>query len=266
MKPGFNTLQFSGGAVNSDPDSSVGGAMSSVALYSNSVTWESTGITGVTLVGGAGNAAGAGQLRYTYSSPDDEDFLSWKQPGQAAFEVDHDVHAYVNEIVTLTSQDIETGGVVDPEGIIVLSIDDTLLPTADATVNVTVTEVDLGLFPDITEAQALSGLTRYRGLYIKQHVEYRQLVLPVVLQNSAAGDIIDLGWALQAKNTAMQLLTDDSIAPTGVTFFRGKSDQESRKKELADADDYYGFWIRQTVPPLTTLGSLNTGVRLAIYT
>lgn len=80
MNLAYLEYRLSGGASNSDPAASLGGAMSSTRLVGCTVTGV-TNVTGVTVLDAIGNAGGNdGVLDFTASGT----LLTWQGPGASA--------------------------------------------------------------------------------------------------------------------------------------------------------------------------------------
>ena len=111
-----------------------------------------------------------------------------------------------------------------------------------------------GLFGDVSAAQRLAGIVRYRCFYVRvQTANAYGLLAPVrawIAEQPAGDDLIAIGLDPAGKNGVATTIPDQTMAPAGVTFSAPASDAAGI--ELSDAPyvngDYCAVWVRDTVP------------------
>lgn len=80
-------------------------------------------------------------------------------------------------------------------------------------------------------------------------------------QNTPGQDNLQIANCTEAKNTAIETLTDENDAPTGINFDANNPIDLSTALSLVDlsAGDYKGFWMKRTVPAgVTAAQTANT--------
>lgn len=141
-------VRLSGGAANADPDASLGGAMSSERVLSQSSTALSN-ITGVTIDFAAGNPEGNGTLEYTFSTQT----LTWTpfglDPGTPVAVADGGRFAIFGET-----------------GFVCVTVVDSALPVGDESDTVTIANIANEEFDDVAKAESFAGDIEYRCLYL----------------------------------------------------------------------------------------------------
>jgi hypothetical protein len=247
-------LFLSGGVGNADPALSIGGAKSTTRLYSETVAYAGSSISGVTLIDGALNSPGTGQLKFVFA----DKTLSWKPPGASAFEKYTTVTGVNGKIIPIRQLISDPGG-----AILMVTVVEASFPGADATVDVTVSKRTNNLLPDVTKEQSQTGLTRYRGIYVENESNVAFKIAVSVPINSQGNDVIAAGWAVEGGDLQMQQLVHDYDVPTGVAFFYPTDyENEECTTLLLGPGDYHGLWIRQRVPVLNPYSKLSSVVNL----
>lgn len=235
---------LSGGATNTVAANSLGGVISTTRVYGQNVSYTSTSLGGVTLIDAAGNDPGTGQLDFIAATKE----LAWKPPGATAFDYYHDLSLGAsNKNIPINA---ETAAPHGP--LIIIEFDLASLPVVDTTVDVTVTRRLNFLFPDITAAQAESGLVRYRGIFLTSETSGVKLAYSIA-QNSQAGDYFSLGQS--PTGHTMELLPNDTTAPEDVVFSSNADPNDNTSEYVLTSGGSLGLWIRQTVPAYTILGA-----------
>ena len=150
INPAYLELRLSGGTGNTDPNASLGGALSSERVLSQSTT-ALTNVTGVTIEYAAGNPLGLGTLTYTASGQT----LTWTAFSGGAGTA---VAVGSNGKYTLFSG---SGGFLSVD-IVAAS-----LPGSNQSDNVTIANIANETYDDVTKQESFSGDNEYRCFYFK---------------------------------------------------------------------------------------------------
>lgn len=106
------------------------------------------------------------------------------------------------------------------------------------------------LFPDVTPAQALSGITRFRCFYVKNLNSTMMLQNPkiwIVTNTLSAFDEIDIAVGAAAKNGTETAIPTETSAPSGVVFTHPTSEVVGLDIPTLNPNDYKSIWARITV-------------------
>src|SRR5574337_1587960 len=240
-------FRFSGGASNSNPAASLGGAMSSVSVGADALAWAASSMAGVTLIRGHGNPSGAGTLVFVHGSPDHT--LKWQAPGgSVAYERSIMVSGSVDDRYLLDTFDHQA---------IVVDIDASALPGADDSNGVTVTAASGNLFDNVPASESLVGATEHRCAYIKNASATLTHDLRLFIRSQpGAGEALAIGMDPAGVNATATTIAATETEPAGVTFAQPATyaDPDALTVTLAPGD-YAAMWLCRTVPPvnLTTL-------------
>lgn len=107
-----------------------------------------------------------------------------------------------------------------------------------------------GLFDAVSGAEATSGDTEYRCVYVKNNNGSLTLVAPYiwVQTNTPSTDTtIAIGLGTAAVDATEQTITDESTAPSGVSFSSPASYAAGLAITDLAAGSYKAIWIRRTV-------------------
>lgn len=241
-------IRLSGGASNTDPTLSYGGAMSTVSgglVLSQSVTLSSS-IPGVTIVDAAGNSVGTGTLYYVAAGR----LLSWQAPGAAFAGTPVDIASTGTYVIRGLGTD---GGYV-----VVSVVSGSLNTVTDFSPTATVVTQTQKVFDDVSKDEAFAGLTDYRCLYIRNTDATNAGDVEITLITDAPGvDSIAIRGPAAAVNTA----ETSNISGPGGTFYPVNTPVVIGN---IPAGQYWGFWIRRTVPVSTVDGYVNDSFRIKI--
>ena len=242
---GIENLQvkLSGGAANTDPSASTGGAESSTEVISQTATIVSA-IPGVTAHSAAGNTAGSGTLAYSFTGKT----VTWTPPGATL------PGAAVS--IGSTGRYLVRGSGVTNGYIIIDSVAASLSSSANYSTSVTIANSDAAFLPAVSKATALAGATEYFLYY---------------LDNTSADTI---------KSVAIQVQTDTPGADTlSIAIVAAKNTQEIQADAAGHAysavgvdvsmgdmltTDYWGFWIKRVIPAATVDGVTANTFKLRI--
>ena len=225
-------ILHTGGASNSDPDASLGGVVSSVAVATQTATGI-TNITGVVIASARGNAVGNGTLAYTSSGTT----ITWAQAGGGAG----------------TAVNIGTNGtyyVKDVDGIATLELTVTAasLPGTNQSDTIAVANVDDNFFDDIAGVEGFVGDTEYRVFALKNTAASAYLVSLWLASQPGGDSTLQIGLYTGGNNATAPTLADENTAPAGgdVTFSAPSTQATGLQVTLA-AGDYRCFYIQRTI-------------------
>jgi hypothetical protein len=246
-------VRLSGGASNTTPTASTGGAMSTVSggrVLSQAATGLTT-LTGVTIDDAAGNAEGVGSLFFDYSALT----LRWTPPsGTAGSPV----------IVSASGEYAIQGG--NNGGVLLVTVVAASLPTSDQTNSITIANQTAKMWDDVSKAESLAGASQYRGFYFKNaHATDAMTNIKFwMAQNTPGQDNLQIANCSEAKNTAIETLSDELDPPTAINFDANNPIDLASALSLVDlsAGDYKGFWMKRTIPAGVTAAQTANTFRL----
>src|SRR6056297_1015075 len=227
----YLSLRYSGGAANTDPDLSLGGAISAERVPGQGFTASSIG--GTSVIYAAGNAPGAGTLFYDVGN----NTLAWLEfEGLTGDPVNVDTDGrYILESGT---------------GYIIVDVTNAGLPAGDSSGSITITEPSNNALDDVSKAESWAGDVNYRCVYLQRDTGGGILVGGKIYINSDASgpDTIAIGVDPAGLNSAPATIANESTAPAGVTFTAPASAATGLSVgDFNTAGDYYAIWIRRTV-------------------
>jgi len=229
-------FRLSGGASNTDPLLSFGGAISSTDIISET-TEIVTPISAVSIESSGGNGAGAGSL---YFDPTGS-LLSWASPGDTLGAA---VDVSVTGSYTLFST---TNGYVN------VTISGSL-PTGIISSVVNVTQSMNNLYGDIDKADSLAGHAgKYRCLYIRNTDPSGTFYgLKVYIKSQPSGaDSLEIavdGLGISASDA--ETIADEDTAPAGEAFSTAAQGSPLIIGDLA-AGQFVAIWLKRVVPANT---------------
>ena len=112
------------------------------------------------------------------------------------------------------------------------------------------TDVLNNLMDDISSAEATAGVTLYRGLYWdNEHgsLEYTTPFMWISSQTSSGDTDLSMAIADEAKNTAIEVIANETTAPSGPTFSAPASKGAGIAVGSLASGDNRGFWLRYIV-------------------
>jgi hypothetical protein len=131
--------------------------------------------------------------------------------------------------------------------------------------SITVTEVNPAtLFDVITSAQSASGITEYRGIYVKNtHATLTLTAVKAFLQaESSPGVTHSFGWHAGGTGMALSERGNETEAPVSVTFSSNTSYADGQATVDIPAGYYVGMWIRRVVAPGAAAGTKTFTIRV----
>jgi hypothetical protein len=249
------TFVHSGGAANVDPLADLGGAKSTAGakdILSQTASAPTT-ITGVTIDDAAGNDEGDGTLFFDSTATT----LRWTPfNGTAGSAVD----------VSGNGDYAIQGG--NNGGILKVTVVSGSLPSSDQTNTITITNIAENIFDDVAKADAKAGDIEYRGIFIENnHATDSMVDIRVWIETNTPGqDVISMAIADEAKTMDIEIIGDENTAPSGPDFDATNPVDYDSGLVIPDLDtgDYFGLWLRRTVPAGTNQSQLNNSFRLGI--
>lgn len=226
-------IKLSGGAANSDPALSLGGAKSSVAVLSQSAV-AATPISGITLADAAGNTLGSGTLTYTAVGKT----AQWTPPGGA---IGLPVSIGANGTYLLRGANTTDGYVI------ITVISASLSSVTNATTAVAITNQSTLFLPAVDKDTALAGATQYYCFYLQNDGATTIKSAKAQVQIDTPGlDTLSLG----VVTTVNTLGTNDGSATTGHGVAFNAVGVDAVMGDLT-AGDYWGVWVKRVVPAAT---------------
>lgn len=234
-------LYLSGGASNTDINSSLGGVVSTSEMGTNTVTYTSVTIPGITLVDSAGlkNNGAIGELtvrdsgaRVYYVKPNGE------QPST------------INEF-DITGAD---GEYVIPceegDASIIIDVVNASIGADQFDIAIEQILVSPNLFANVLEAEAQAGSKKYRHLYIKNTDAASISVGMYVKSNYNGLDVLAIGFfSLVSGGTDVELV-DENTAPVSVNFKTPINIDDAEVLTL-NSGEYLGVYFRREVSALS---------------
>ena len=102
---------------------------------------------------------------------------------------------------------------------------------------------------DITGQESEDGIEIYRAFFLQNNhatLTFQTPKLYIESQTSSSTTEVSVGVAPEAKNTAIELLSDEESIPT-VTFMQPANAAAGLSLVDLDSGDYVGWWIKYNV-------------------
>jgi|TARA_B110000467_G_C18245585_1_gene437233 hypothetical protein len=103
---------------------------------------------------------------------------------------------------------------------------------------------------DITSAEASSGITIYHNYYYKNEHATLTYISPkfyIDTQTNSGDTSVAMALVAEAKNVATTRLTNETTAPSGITFTTPANYAGGIAIGSLDAADYRGIWVKYIV-------------------
>lgn len=238
----LSDIQFrlSGDTTNDTPESSLGGAMSTLSapsgvIQSNNAV-DSAPITGITVIDAPQSAVGTGVLTFTASGT----LATWAPAGQSAGAA---VNVGTAGSYTLYGLDGTSALRISTSG---------SLPGVDDSTNVVVTRAAGRLFDAVSAEQSIAGHVDYRCIYLNNVGASTLANIQIYIPAQPAGATMAIGLdpvGVGGTATTIALETD---APAGVTFTSPSSAATGLLVASLTAANKVAIWVRRTVPANST--------------
>ena len=246
-------VRLSGGAANTDPLLSLGGAMSTDPggrVFSQSDTGLT--ITGVVIDDAMGNTVGSGSLFFDQSA----NSLRWTPPGGTAG----------------TPVDVTGDGVYAIQGgadggVLLVTIVNASLPSSDSTNTIIIANNVESILDNVTKAEAKAGENDYRGLYFENaHSADSMTDAAFWVENNTPGqDVINLADGDEAVDVALETIADQNTAPSGPDFDTANPVDFASGITIPTPflfGEFKGWWIRRVVPADVSAAEDNNTFRI----
>ena len=103
---------------------------------------------------------------------------------------------------------------------------------------------------DITSAEASTGITIYHNYYYKNEHATLTYISPkfyIDTQTNSGDTSVEMALVAEAKNVATTRLTNETTAPSGITFTTPANYAGGIAIGSLDAADYRGIWVKYIV-------------------
>lgn len=229
---------LSGGAANTTPSASLGGAISAAAggvILSQSIT--ASTIAGVTYNDASGNVAGNGTVTYTTTGTT----LQWTPPGGG-----------IGPAINIGTSGVYT--IYGADGLAHINITSVSASLAgSATQAVTIAYQTNNLFNDVPVADSSVGDIEYRCIYIKNtHASETMAGILMWIDIDPIGqDSLQIGLDPVGVNGTATTIATELIAPTGVTFSAPTDATTALSFGSLTFGSFYAVWLKRIVPVVT---------------
>ncbi|MGZ4972499.1 MAG: hypothetical protein ACXWDN_07050 [Limisphaerales bacterium] len=248
-------VYYSGGGANSTLSASIGGAISSSRVLSQTATGVT--MTGVTVADAEGNGVGDGILTYTASS---HSFTWTPYAGTTGDAV------VVAEDGVYSIQGGSNGGAL------LITVVFASLPTSTTSDTITIANQTQKFFADITKAEADTGVIKYHCFAIKN----THATLPIVgiklyiAANTPGADTKTLYLdpiVAGTGGTGPTAVANENTAPAASTFVAPTSATHASALDVGTltAGQCRFFWIKEDVPVSTSTATAVNTFSLGIY-
>jgi hypothetical protein len=234
--------RLSGGGGNTDPDASLGGAMSTEVILSQE-TVMSTPIAGVTDIEGRGNSyfgvnPSVGTIGFVFSTTE----LRFQPPG---FGFGPNVDVSADGRYTLR------GPSGAPNSVAIIDVVRASLPGSDISQAITFETPDNSLFDDIGAIEAFLGVTNYRCYYVRNRDSTDTLFgVKVYIGSQPAGDaVFSVGLDPAGVNGGATSVGDEETAPGGVVFTSPSTYAGGLLIGDLTPGDNQAIWLKREVAP-----------------
>jgi hypothetical protein len=139
------------------------------------------------------------------------------------------------------------------------------LPVANAEATVTVTNTMNAVFDDITFADALTGMTDYRCIYVKNaHGSESMLSFRIWLEQDPVGaSTMTIGVDPGGVGFTANTIPNENTAPAGVTFSSPTINAPLTLGGIS-AGSFAAFWIKRVIPSEASSGITNSLAKIGV--
>lgn len=256
INPAYLELRLSGGAGNSKPDASLGGAMSNQRIVCKSVTGLRH-ITGITVDDASGCPNGPGTLSYFAATQ----ALVWTPPQGLA-----------GVLTPVTGN----GRLALPgsAGFLYLTVDAAALPTVNQSDTVTVGPIADSVFDGITQQESFHGNTAYRCVYVLNNHEtdpFDSVSLYISSQPNGPDDLLiglDPAGTGNGSSTGVAVAIPSEFIPPdpAVIFSQPNFIETALNLGPLQAGQARAVWLQRVVPGqiLTSISVDNASLAFAV--
>lgn len=243
---------LSGGASNSDPALSLGGVESANMLGYGTAVWSGTAAPGVTLVGCYGEVSGIGQLKVDATLVAGNLYIWWYGPTYEVGDPQENTQFIYydydgdSQMILPALNDLSHGIIIDIDYSVAIT-------GSQQFYNVNVTRASPELFPVVTEAQSLSGVTQYRCLYLRNEEGVAKTARIWMDNENPSPDTVELGTVYSSGGSVEATIADEFTDPGVANWGTYQSESEALEVSLG-ANESIGIWFRRTVAQFNTAG------------
>lgn len=238
---------LSGGAANSNPNLSLGGAISNTEIQSQLASYYNGSMPGVTLLSSFGNIQSTtGQIQLSLKIVNGIKRLIYTPYGIEAFTLSQNFDNCVvnpsNGVYNLSWSDY---GVMSG---ISISIIASSLGGADASYGINIQNpTSNGLFDDLSESDIINSVTSFRCIYAK-NTGASTVNFKLYTPKTSLSSSIYLGLDPAGAGGTAQLIANDSVIPNTVNFSFNREYDTGLSASLG-SNVSYPFWIKRSAMP-----------------
>lgn len=227
----------------------LGGAVDTDQALSQTPSYTTASLSGVTLVDAFGCSIGAQTLSFTASN---QSLTFTPLNGGTGTAVD------VSSDGTYAIQGSNDGGSL------IVTVVAASLPTSNTSVSVTLVEDMNEIFDDWTKDETDAGTIRYRCLYYDNDSSDAKKDAKLWIDTNTPGaDTVSIGLDAAGAGGTAVTIADENTAPVGVTFTAPTTKATGLAIGDLTANQSYPFWIKLEVPSGTDTETLKNSFRLA---
>lgn len=119
------------------------------------------------------------------------------------------------------------------------------------------------LMPNVSPAESLSGVTRYRCFYVKNlntTMSLQAAKIWILANTISSFDEIDIGLGTAGKNGSEPTIANEFTVPSGVTFLHPTSEVVAIDLGNLGSLEYFPIWVRCVVALNADYLDLNSGI------
>jgi hypothetical protein len=236
-------VHLSGGAGNASPNASLGGAISTTLVGSQSATGISN-VTGVSIIFAAGNQEGNGTLKFYHTGQQ----LSWTPNGGSEGPV---VSAGVDGKYALFGN--------GDNGFVAVQVTAASLPGTDQTDTINVNYTANNLYDNVSQTDSFNGDTEYRCYYIKNAHPTDPMAAVVMFisgmpnPGSVAFGVDPAGVGNGSSSGVATTVANENTAPAGVTFGAPVTEAAGTNVGTLNAGQCVAIWTKRIIPALNAV-------------
>lgn len=223
--------RLSGGASNTDPTASIGGAISNTSVLSQTIT--ASTIQAVTYDDATGNPEiSAGNMTRAATN-----VIRWATSG-----------SNYGADVNIAADGKYTVFAADGIGCVKITKSGTLGGNVTQS-NIAVANRTQLLFDNVSAANSADGEAEYRCIFVKNnHASDTMTLVSVWVQsNSNPAEVFTLGLDPAGKNGTPAVISGSTTPPAGVTFVSYPGIADALSIGTLAAGDYYPVWVKRQI-------------------
>jgi hypothetical protein len=226
------TWRLSGGAANSDPSASLGGAKSSHRVLSQQASGLSA-VTGVAIDYAHSNSIGNGTLAFTAAGTT----LAWTCNGDSA-----------GTPVAVSGDGVYHLKSGNGSGTLTVTVTASGLPGSNQSDAIAISRHPNLVFDDIGGLEGYNGDAEYRCLYLQNDGGDTYQLQVWISYQPAGDDTLEIGLDAGGVNGVATTVANENAAPAGVSFSSPATEGAALTVTLA-AGDFVALWLRRSISP-----------------